>query len=68
MSATVVKDNSDFGTRLQGGLYSLEINPNWHEAGHFPPPCPFWIKYLAAEFLLKISKLFWVNLTPCQAH
>jgi hypothetical protein len=21
------------------------FNPNWHEGGHFPHPCPFWIKF-----------------------
>ena len=28
------------------------LNPNWHEAGPFPP-LPFWIRFLAAEFLSK---------------
>ena len=23
----------------------LLLNPNWHEGGHFPPPCPFLTKF-----------------------
>ena len=34
------------------------LNPNWHEGGHFQPPF-FLDKILSAEFLSKISKLFW---------
>ena len=27
-------------------IFSLvDLNPNWHEVGHFPPPCPFWIRF-----------------------
>ena len=46
--------------------------PNWHEAGHFPP-CPFWIRFLAAYFYQNFQSFFEVkidinriNLTPCQ--
>ena len=35
------------------------VNPNWHEAGHFPLPCPFLGQILSAEFSSKITKLFW---------
>ena len=26
------------------------INPNWHEGGHFPPPCPFWNRFCQLNF------------------
>ena len=40
-------------------IYLIFIfNPNWHEAGHFPPPCPFWIRFCQLN-LSKISNLFW---------
>ena len=48
------------------------LNPNWHEAGYFPTPYPFCIRFLS-----KISKLFWrwkltsirlSKMIPCQAH
>ena len=49
-----------------------QINPNWHEAGHFPPPCLFFDQILSAEFLSKTFlevkiDIHRVNLTPYQA-
>ena len=28
----------------------VSINPNWHEGGHFPHPCLFWIKFSQLSF------------------
>ena len=39
--------------------YVFDINPNWHEAGHFYPPCDFGIGFCQLNFVSKISKLFW---------
>ena len=35
------------------------FNPNWHEGGHFPPPCPFWIKFCQLNFYQKFPNFFW---------
>ena len=37
----------------------LAINPNWHEAGHFPPPCPLWIRFCQLNTYQKCLNLFW---------
>ena len=29
------------------------LNPNWHEGGHFRPPCPFWITFNQKNFYQK---------------
>ena len=51
------------------------VNPNWHEGGHFPPPCPFWIRFCQLNFYQKFPiflevkiDINRVNLTPRQAH
>ena len=51
------------------------FNPNWHEGGHFQPPCPIWIRFCQLEFYQKFPIFLEVNidinrviLTPCQAH
>ena len=36
----------------------MMFNPNWHEAGHFPPPCPFWIKFCQLNFYQKFPNFF----------
>ena len=53
----------------------IMFNPNWHEAGHFPPPCPFWIRFCQLKFYKKFPNFLEVkidvnrvNLTPCWAH
>ena len=35
-----------------------EFNPNWHEAGHFPPPCLFWIRLCQLNFYQKFPNFF----------
>ena len=51
--------------------HTLRIHPNWHETGHFYPPCNFGIGFCIENFQtffeVKID-INWVNLTPCQAH
>ena len=49
----------------------LSFNPNWHEAGHFPPPCPFWNRFFSAEFFQKYFfdvKIDINRVDICQAH
>ena len=48
-----------------------DINPNWHEGGHFPPPCPFLNQILSTEFISNFPNFLEVkidinrvNLTP----
>ena len=64
----------DFGRSVNPistrGNRLCQTNYYWHtrifrpsdgpaEEGHFPPPCPFGIRFLSAEFLSKHSNLFW---------
>ena len=37
-------------------LSNTSINPNWHEAGHFPPPVFFWIRLCQLNFYQKFPK------------
>jgi hypothetical protein len=39
--------------------HDLFFNPNWHEAGHFLPPCPFWIRFCQPNFYQKFQNFFW---------
>ena len=52
-------------------LKKITVNPNWHEAGHFPPPVlfgsDFWQLNVYQKFPHEV-KIDMVNLTPCQAH
>ena len=56
--------------------YIRSVNPNWHEGGHFPHPCLFWILVCQLSFFIKNFQFVLevkidinrVNLTPCHAH
>ena len=34
------------------------FNPNWQEAVHFSPPCPFWIRFCQLIFQQKFPNFF----------
>ena len=36
----------------------LALNLNWREGGHFPPPCPFWIRFCQLNFYQKFLNFF----------
>ena len=38
------------GQNIQGEIVDLSIDPNWHETGHFPPACSFWIRFCQLNF------------------
>ena len=52
--------------------YKYLLNLNWHEAGHFYPPCNFGIGFCQLNLYQKFSNFIGgenqVNLTACQAH
>ena len=35
------------------------LNPNWHEAGHFYPPCNFGIEFCQLHLYQKFPNVFW---------
>ena len=43
-------------------IYVLIVNPNWHEGGHFPPPCPFWMRFCQLNFYQKFPTFFVVKI------
>ena len=51
--------------------WAWSVHPNWHEGGHFPLPCTFWIwifiKNLQTFLEVKID-IKRMKLTPFQAH
>ena len=60
---------SNYKPTLFESLKSLEyLNPNWHEGGHFPPPCLFWIRFCQLSFYQNFSNINRFDLTPYQAH
>ena len=48
---TFVSSLKSWLTRMDTIISNLiMINPNWHEGGHFPPPCFFWIRFCQLSF------------------
>ena len=66
---------SHFNKTIFNDIFNDHVNPNWHEAGHFPPPVLFG-SYFVSWFFTKNFGTFLevkidinrVNLTPWQAH
>ena len=51
------------------------LNPNWHEAGHFYPPCDFGIGFCQLNLYQNFPNIWKVKidmnqviLTPCPAY
>ena len=61
--------------RTLGDMTKNMLNPNWHEAGHFPPLVLFgtdfvsWIFTRNFQTFLEVKiDINWNNLTPCQVN
>ena len=58
------KTNIDWLTKMGDGITFFvkscveQLNPNWHEAGHFYPPCNFGIGFCQLNLYQKFRNFF----------